>query len=73
MIEDPIVDEVRRASDEVIKRHGGFDGWVRHLQAMDRERVRKARQRLARKAASNGRKRRTRASKSKVARGANAG
>jgi hypothetical protein len=55
MIEDPIVDEVRRVRDKLVKRYGGLDGLVKHLQAMDRARLRKAkqcRQRTATKRAS---------------------
>lgn len=66
MIEDPIVEEVRRASDELIKRHGGFDGWFKHLQAMDRERAPKAKLRTVKKIASNGKKGRTRAARSRT-------
>jgi hypothetical protein len=49
MMEDPIVDEVHRASQILIERHGGVHGWIKHLQAMDRARARKARQRRARR------------------------
>ena len=41
MSRDVIVDEVRRVRDALVKRHGGLDGWIAHLQAMDRERRRK--------------------------------
>ena len=41
MMEDPIVDMVDRASEELIKRCGGVEGWIKHLQALDRARVRK--------------------------------
>ena len=41
MSHDVIVDEVRRVRDELVKRHGGLDGWIRHLQAMERKRGRK--------------------------------
>ena len=37
MIRDIIVDEARRARDDLVKRHGGLDGWIDHLQAVDRE------------------------------------
>ena len=41
MSRDVIVDEVRRVREELVKRHGGLDGWIAHLQAMDRARRRK--------------------------------
>ncbi|MBI3466976.1 MAG: hypothetical protein HY000_28510 [Planctomycetes bacterium] len=45
MMEDPIVDAVDRAFDELMKRHGGLHGVIKHVQAMDRARARKARAR----------------------------
>lgn len=65
---DPIVDEVRRVREELIDRHGGLDGYIKHLQAMDRERAREAKQRAAKKTASNGRKSRTRSARSGLGR-----
>lgn len=50
MIEDPIVDEVRRVRDKLVKRYGGLDGLVKHLQAMDRARLQKSKQRRRRTA-----------------------
>ena len=44
---DPIVDEVRRVRDELVKKHGGLDGWIDHLQTMDQSRVSKAAKRAA--------------------------
>jgi hypothetical protein len=44
---DVIVEEVRRVRQELIKKYGGLDGWIRHLQAMDRERGRKPHRRTA--------------------------
>jgi len=41
------VDELRRVRHELVKRYGGLDGWIQHLQAMDRERRRKAHLRTA--------------------------
>jgi hypothetical protein len=41
MTKDVIVDEVRRVREELIKRYGGLDGWIQHLQEMDRQRARK--------------------------------
>lgn len=48
---DPIVDEVRRVREELIQRYGGIDGYFQHLQAMDRARLRKAKQKRQRTAA----------------------
>lgn len=47
---DPILDEVQRAREELLRRFGGIDGLFRHLQAMDRARLRRAKQRRGRKA-----------------------
>jgi hypothetical protein len=46
---DVIVDEVRRVRDELVKKYGGLDGWIQHLQAMDRERSRRSYQRTVSK------------------------
>jgi hypothetical protein len=54
---DAIVDEVRRVRDELVKRHGGLDGWIEHLQAMDRERARQVKRQRLKKPASAGGKR----------------
>jgi hypothetical protein len=62
MVRDVIVDEVRRVRDELVKRYGGLDGWIKHLQAMDRERARKAKRRTAKKQPAKGKKTRARAS-----------
>ena len=58
MSADVIVDQVRRVRDELVKRYGGLDGWIDHLQAMDRERAGKMQRPTAKKRVSNGRKRR---------------
>ena len=50
MITDSNVEEVRRVREELIKRHGGLDGYMKHLEAMDRERNRTAKQKRARRA-----------------------
>ena len=50
MITDSNVEEVRRVREELIKRHGGLDGYMKHLQAMDRERNRTAKKKRARRA-----------------------
>ena len=39
MIEDPNVAEVRRVREQLIEQHGGLDGWIEHLQEMDRQRA----------------------------------
>ncbi len=44
---DPIVDEVRRVRDELVKKYGGLDGWIDHLQTMDQARASKAAKRAA--------------------------
>ena len=54
MNNDVIVEEVRRVRHELIKKYGGLDGWIRHLQAMDRERGRKTRRRTTVKRRSKG-------------------
>ena len=56
MSRDVIVDEVRRVRDELVKRYGGLDGWIDHLQEMDRERTRKTKKPVAKKPVSRGRK-----------------
>ena len=66
MSRDVIVDEVRRVREELVKRYGGLDGWIAHLQEMDRERARKAKQRTVKKLAANGRKRETRPARSRT-------
>jgi hypothetical protein len=54
MSRDVIVDEVRRVRDQVVKRHGGLDGWIAHLQAMDRSRRHKAKKRTAKRLVVSG-------------------
>ncbi len=67
MSEDPIIEMVQRASEACIRKYGGMDGWIKHLQAMDHERARKARQRRANKTVSrspkNGRARKLKMTK----------
>ena len=43
MSKDLIVEEVRRVRDQLVKKYGGLDGWIRHLQAMDRKCTRNSR------------------------------
>ena len=35
---DENVERVRRAADALLKKHGGFEGWFKHLQAVGRRR-----------------------------------
>ena len=56
MITDSNVEEVRRVREELIKRHGGLDGYMKHLQAMDRERNRTTKRKRARRATTRGAK-----------------
>jgi hypothetical protein len=56
MKRDVIVDEVRRVRNELVKRYGGLDAWIAHLQAMDRERARKKKQRTVTKQPSKARR-----------------
>jgi hypothetical protein len=50
---DPIVEEVRRVRDELVKRYGGLDGWITHLQGIDRRRATKGKRRISKKLASS--------------------
>ena len=38
---DPMLEEIWRVREELIKRHGGVHGYLRYLQGLDRERIRK--------------------------------
>jgi hypothetical protein len=49
---DVIVDEVRRVRDELVKRYGGLEGWIEHLQAMDRARFNKAKRQASKRPTS---------------------
>jgi hypothetical protein len=42
---DPNVDEVRRVRDELVKKYGGLDGWIKHLQSLKRTRERNSKTR----------------------------
>jgi hypothetical protein len=37
---DPILDELWRVRDELVKKHGGFEAYFKHLQKLDRARRR---------------------------------
>ena len=66
-MKDPMLEEIWRVRDELIKRHGGVHGYLDYLRTLDRERVRKAKRGRARtgttRAASNGRTRRRKPAK----------
>ena len=69
MSTDPIVDEVRRVRDELVKQHGGLEGWIDHLQAMEQARTRKATKRASKPAAlaaSDRRKQKLRKPRSRI-------
>jgi hypothetical protein len=38
---DPILDEIARVRQELVKKHGGVDGYFRHIQKLDRARRKK--------------------------------
>ena len=52
MSRDVIVDESRRVRDALVKKHGGLEGWIDHLQQMDRARRGKAKRPTAKKPVS---------------------
>ena len=64
---DPMLEEIWRVREELIKRHGGVHGYLTYLRALDRERVRKVKRGRARmgptRAVSNGRTRRRKPAK----------
>lgn len=68
MNKDVILDEIQRVRDELIARHGGLDGWIDHLQEMDRQRARKAIKRPKKKSATSAEKSRTGSTKSRTGR-----
>lgn len=37
MAEDPIVEEMHKIREELLEEHGGFDGYLNHLDALQRE------------------------------------
>lgn len=60
---DEIVEECRRVREELISKHGGIDGYVKHLQAQERAgaakaKARRSRQSARRKSKANASKRR---------------
>jgi hypothetical protein len=54
MSRDVNVDEVRRVRDVLVKRYRGLDGWIVHLQAMDRARRNRAKRKTPKKPALSG-------------------
>ena len=38
---DPILDEIRRVREELIKKHGGIDGYFQYVEKLDRARRRR--------------------------------
>ena len=33
---DPILDEIARVRQELVKKHGGLEGYIRHVRKLDR-------------------------------------
>lgn len=48
---DPILEEIWRVREKLIRDHGGIDGYFKYVQNLDRARLRKAKLKRARKAA----------------------
>jgi hypothetical protein len=40
---DPILDEIWRVREELVKKHGGLEGYLDHIQKLDRLRRRRQR------------------------------
>lgn len=49
---DPILDEIWRVREELIKKHGGLKGYIRYIQELDRARLKKQQQLKRKKAAT---------------------
>ena len=49
MTEDVIMQMVHEASEAAVKKHGGIDGYFKHLQQLDRARRSKSKTRAGRK------------------------
>lgn len=47
---DPIVDEVRRVREELVKKYGGLDGWIDHLQELEKARAHQTKKRVGKSA-----------------------
>ena len=55
MMTDPILDEIWRVREELIKKHGGLKGYFKYVQKLDRAhqaRMRRKRKKPARKRSS---------------------
>lgn len=37
MAEDPIVEEIHKVREELLEEHGGFDGYLQHLDDLQRQ------------------------------------
>ena len=66
-MQDTMLEEIWRVRDELVKRHGGVHGYLKHLRALDKERQqRMKRGRIGRSielAAKNGRRTRRQSTK----------
>lgn len=65
---DPILDEIWRVREELLKRYGGVDGYFKHLQAMDCARLRKAKAQRRKQAKKPGHTNSTATTASRLAR-----
>jgi hypothetical protein len=48
-MQDPMLEEIWRVRDELIRRHGGVHGYLNYLRERDRKRVSKAKRKLRQK------------------------
>ena len=46
-MQDPILEEIWRVREELLKKYGGLHGYFEHLQALDRARLRRKKQQKA--------------------------
>ena len=46
---DPILDEIWRVREELIKKHGGLKGYIRYVQKLDRARLSREQQKAKKK------------------------
>ena len=51
---DPMLEEIWRVRDELIRRHGGVHGFLKYLQSLDRKRPVKAKRTVVRKRTASG-------------------
>jgi hypothetical protein len=59
---DIIVEEVRRAREELIARHGGIDGYFKHCRGQERAAASRAKRRQSKRPAHTAQKRMTKPS-----------